>query len=141
MTLLITANYMAVVLLLICICVQDITSRLIANKYVIAIGVAACTLSLLHGQWPNLIFFATVLTLGFFLCMANIIGGGDIKLISALSLLYTPSQFPQFLFLTALSGGAVALVCLLFFLKTTKQNGVPYGVAISFAFIFSYSIN
>jgi len=141
MTWLITANYIAVVLLLLCVCVQDVTSRLIANKHVIAVGLAACTLSLLHGQCPNLVLFAAVLIPGFFLCMANIIGGGDIKLMSALALLYTPSQFPHFLFLTALSGGAVALVCLLFFFKTTKQHGVPYGVAISLAFIFSYSIN
>ncbi|QKJ88624.1 hypothetical protein PMPD1_3710 [Paramixta manurensis] len=138
---LITANYIVVVLLLLVISVQDITSRLISNQLVIIVGIACCSLALLTGHTPNLLLFAAVLVPGFFLCIGNIIGGGDVKLMSMLALLFTPSLFSHFLILTALCGGVIAVVGLIFFYKKTRQHGIPYGVAISLAFIFSYSTN
>jgi len=85
-----------------------------------------------------------VLTLGFFLFQANIFGGGDAKLIAAVSVWTGFSALTPFLFWTVMVGGTLALTLLVarqvmpqaanyppivnHLLK--KQNGIPYGVAI-----------
>ncbi|NIH92211.1 prepilin peptidase CpaA [Enterobacter asburiae] len=132
-------NYLIIILILIIISMQDIYCRVIANKFVIALGIACCTLSFFVGHFPNVLLFIAVLLPGVFLSAANIIGGGDIKLISTLALLFTPAQFANFLLLTSLFGGALAVFCTIFSRKV-KRDGLPYGVAISFGFLFSFPI-
>ena len=123
------------------ISVQDIISRKIANRLVLLLALLTCTLSLLSGSVPNLALFGVTLLIGFFICQFNIIGAGDVKLVAALSLLFSQSHFYDFLFLTLLFGGAVALFSLFFFYRSTTANGIPYGVAIALGFVFSFSLS
>lgn len=87
---------------------------------------------------------ATVLVVGLILFQANIIGGGDAKLLAAAALWTGFTAFAPFMFWTVAAGGALALAllaarCLMKQSATNpafvnrllkRQNGVPYGVAI-----------
>lgn len=87
---------------------------------------------------------AAVFVVGFFLFQANIIGGGDAKLLAAAALWTGSTAFTAFMFWTAAAGGVLALAllaarCLMKQSETNpafvnrllrRQNGVPYGVAI-----------
>ena len=91
----------------------------------------------------HLLFGFGVLALGFVLFQFNIIGGGDAKLLAAVSIWTGMTAFMPFIFWTAIAGGLMALALLTarqllpvgtypafvdHLLK--KQNGIPYGVAI-----------
>ena len=91
----------------------------------------------------HLLFGLAVLAIGFFLFQANIIGGGDAKLLAAATVWTGFPGLPVFLFWTAITGGILALALLAArqFLKQTetrpafvnrllKQTGIPYGLAI-----------
>jgi len=88
----------------------------------------------------------------------NLIGGGDVKLIPAISLWAGPALTLKFLYITAICGGIVSLCMILFiYLKSHKKNKssekinlsmseypeinttgrkIPYGVAIATGGIF-----
>jgi prepilin peptidase CpaA len=92
----------------------------------------------------HLAFGAAMLVVGFFLFQANIIGGGDAKLLAAATVWTGFPAFAPFLFWTAAAGGVMALSLLAarHFIKQAEtnpafvnrllkhQSGVPYGVAI-----------
>ena len=87
---------------------------------------------------------AGVLVVGFILFQANIIGGGDAKLLAAGAVWTGFAAFAPFMFWTATAGGVVALSLLAarHFIKQAETNpsfvnrllerngGIPYGVAI-----------
>ena len=99
---------------------------------------------------------AGVFATGFLLWRRGILGGGDVKLLSALALWAGGSLLLPFLLLTALLGGVLALVwlharhaSLLLPLRVTTglsraglptlpgdEQSLPYGVAVSFAGIW-----
>ena len=74
---------------------------------------------------------------------AGLLGGGDVKLLSAASLFAGPAFMLDFLTVTALSGGAMALAMLAGVsigpgiperdgtLRTRLRSGLPYGPAIA----------
>lgn len=91
----------------------------------------------------HLVFAFGVLALGFVLFQFNVIGGGDAKLLAAVSVWTGFTAFMPFILWTAIAGGVMALALLTarqlipagtypafvdHLLK--KQNGIPYGVAI-----------
>jgi prepilin peptidase CpaA len=90
------------------------------------------------------LFALTVLALGVFLFQANIIGGGDAKLLAAAALWTGFPAFAPFAFWTAIAGGLMALLLLAarklidqaethpaFVKRLLKRQGrIPYGVAI-----------
>jgi prepilin peptidase CpaA len=63
-----------------------------------------------------------------------ILGGGDIKLLAALSLWFTPLSYIQMLLVMSLFGGALAVAFVLrrVILKPKTPGRLPYGVAIAF---------
>ncbi|MGQ8774476.1 A24 family peptidase [Serratia sp. NA_112.1] len=140
MDVLLAINSYIVTILLLIIGWQDVTSRLIRNRNLAFLILALCPMVFLSGAQPNLILSAAVLLIGFPLFLAKVLGAGDVKLIATLALACTTDVFYSFLLLTALLGGFLALIGLFFFHKNTKEHGIPYGVAISLAFIFSYHI-
>lgn len=89
---------------------------------------------------------AGVLVVGFFLFAANIIGGGDAKLLAAAAIWVGPTAFLEFFVWVALAGGALATLVLIARANSghlvaigapdfvhrllTPKNGIPYGVAI-----------
>lgn len=91
----------------------------------------------------NVLFGFGVLAIGFVLFQFNVIGGGDAKLLAAVSIWTGVTAFIPFIVWTAIAGGVMALALLTarqlipagtypafvdHLLK--KQNGIPYGVAI-----------
>lgn len=102
------------------------------------VGVIACFILpfayLTHQQF---FFLPAVMTLvmGFLLFLMNVVGAGDIKLLSVLMLAVPREQVLFLLFFMTLIGALLALVGWLFFRQTVKEQGLPYGVAIAGGFI------
>jgi prepilin peptidase CpaA len=128
---------------------SDIASLTIPNWVSIALAALFVPLALiLHmplGQiGVHLLFGFALLAVGFFLFQANIIGGGDAKLLAGAAVWTGFPAFITFLFWTALAGGVIALALLgarkwiaraesrpAFVNRLlTPESGVPYGVAI-----------
>lgn len=92
----------------------------------------------------HLLFGFAVLAVGFLLFQANIVGGGDAKLLAAAAAWTGSAAILPFLFWTAMAGGlmALALLAARHFVKQAEanpaflnrllktQSGVPYGLAI-----------
>jgi prepilin peptidase CpaA len=136
-----------------CAAVSDLLRYEIPNELSLALTagfmIAAIdlpiTVSLAH-----LLAGAIVLVAGGLLFFRGIWGGGDVKLLAAASLWMGWQQLPQFLLLTALAGGALALGLLTARALTAhstetgrwysrllrRDEGVPYGIAISAAAIY-----
>lgn len=72
-----------------------------------------------------------------------ILGGGDIKLLAALSLWFTPFSYMQMLMVMALFGGALAVgfVVRRVVFKPKTPGRLPYGVAIAFGGLWVLAIN
>lgn len=92
----------------------------------------------------HFLFGFAVLAVGFFLFQANIIGGGDAKLLAAAAVWTGFAAFMPLMFWTAVAGGVMAL-SMLAARRLVKQaethppfvnrlledkGGIPYGVAI-----------
>lgn len=130
-------NLFIVVLLLIILSISDIRKRIISNNIVLLLLVAILPLAyMLHQQifiMPALI----TLIVGFLLFVLNIIGAGDIKLLTVLMLATPMEQAFSLLFFTALSGLVLIIIGWLFFHQSIRRNGLPYGVAISSGFLIN----
>ena len=129
---------------------SDVRSLTIPNRYTLAIALLFPIHMLPIGQPVDWLIALAVgsgmLALGFLLFALRILGGGDAKLMAAVSLWAGLEHLPEFVLLTSLSGGGMAL---LLWLRArldrspsiaavmtsavdsnfTKQP-MPYGVAI-----------
>lgn len=124
----------------------DIRSRIISNWVNIAIAVMAPAFWWASGLsiWPEMVW-----QLGFALAVSGILigiafigyklnvvilGGGDIKLLGALSLWLAPLSYLSMLWVMALCGGALAIAFTLYILvlKPKTKPRLPYGVPIAF---------
>ena len=136
-------------LLLVYAASTDIASLTIPNWVSLALTGAYPPLALFAGAdlatiGMHVLFGFGVLAVGFALFQANIIGGGDAKLLAAAAVWTGVSAFVPFAFWTALAGGVLAIVLLLarkytfmlaaappfVFRLLTPKTGLPYGVAI-----------
>jgi len=88
----------------------------------------------------HLMIFGLVLAAGFAMFMGHIAGAGDIKLLAAVSLWAGPHYIALFLVITAIAGGALALVmAALTYVRNMSaaqaiavaRVPIPYGIAIS----------
>jgi prepilin peptidase CpaA len=127
---------------------SDIARLIIPNWVSIALAAIFPVAALiagapLMGVGLHILFGFGVLAVGFVLFQFNIIGGGDAKLLAAVSIWTGMTAFMPFILWTAIAGGLMALALLTarqllpvgtypsfvdHLLK--KQNGIPYGVAI-----------
>ena len=119
----------------------DLQSRTIPNWLNVAIAAGAPLWWWANGWglWPDVAIqlgFAAGIFVIFAFCFAiGAMGGGDVKLITALSLWLPFVALMRMLFVMAVLGGVVTLVTLVIH-KLRKRSGppeVPYGVAISIA--------
>lgn len=127
----------------------DVARLIIPNWVSLALAAAFPVAALATGEpfasiGMHLAFGLAVLTAGFVLFQANIIGGGDAKLVAAAAVWTGLPGFAPFIICTTIAGGLMALVLVTArqFLKHAetyppfvnhllkKQNGIPYGVAI-----------
>lgn len=128
----------ALALLLLAAAWGDIRSRTIPNGLNVAIALLAIPWWWANGWalWPDIALqigiaaivfglFAVVFALGG-------MGGGDVKLITALALWLKPVPLVQMLVVMALAGGALTLFMLARhrWLRAEGRPEIPYGVAI-----------
>ncbi len=93
----------------------DLRARLIPNELVVAVAVSGLALCLLARPGQAWISVAAAIVVLFGLGVLshfNLIGGGDVKLISATTLLVPPAAIGQLLLAIVLAGGALSCVYL-----------------------------
>ncbi|MEO9463632.1 MAG: prepilin peptidase [Marinomonas sp.] len=127
----------------------DIKSRTISNRLNIAIAIGAPLFWWASGVdlWPGVALHLGVavatfaVTSGLF--ALRMMGGGDVKLLTALALWIEPSWFLQLIVIMALAGGVLTIVMGAYhFMKRQRDKlAVPYGVAIAFAGLWVLSIH
>ncbi len=127
----------------------DIKSRQISNKLNLAIVVGAPVFWFASGISflpegptmfaPTSVIFQIVIALAVFIVSAGLfaikmMGGGDVKLLTALALWIEPSAFMQLLIIMAIAGGVLTIVMGAYhFIQRQKERlAIPYGVAIAF---------
>lgn len=135
MEIIITGLTTIIFLSLLWIVYTDIRYRIISNRAVVIIFILSLLLGVSRDGTINYALALSFLLVGFVLFYFNVVGAGDIKLISALSLSLTLDNAWLFLWFTAVLGGLIALFGLLFFHKSIRRSGVPYGPAIAGGFL------
>ena len=131
---------MALAATLVVAAVIDVRTFTISNRLNLAVAAGAPLywLSIALTPWPGMaiqlaaggIVFA--LLAGAF--YAGMMGGGDVKLASALALWFSPAGTVKFLMLMSVAGGVLTLGLLVWH-RAQKREGrpeIPYGVAIAF---------
>ncbi len=118
----------------------DIRSRTIYNWLNLAIAAAAPAFWWASGMalWPDVAIQLAIAALAFAffagLFALRMMGGGDVKLLTALALWIEPSAFLQLLVIMALAGGALTIVMGVYHVMRRRKDKlqIPYGVAIAF---------
>jgi len=126
--------------LLLVAAVIDVRTFTISNRLNIAVALLAPLYWLSVGLplWPDA-FIQIGVALAVFLLLAGafyagMMGGGDVKLASALALWFSPASTLQFLVVMSIAGGVLTLI-LFGVHRLRKKAGrpeIPYGVAIAF---------
>jgi prepilin peptidase CpaA len=120
--------------------VIDVRTFTISNRLnlTVAAGAPLYWMSIALSPWPGVALqlaagaIVFVLLAGAF--YAGMMGGGDVKLASALALWFSPAGTVKFLVLMSIAGGVLTLV-ILGWHRAQKREGrpeIPYGVAIAF---------
>ncbi len=137
--------------LLVAAAISDVRTMIIPNRYCLAIALLypAYVLSTGAGiDWLGALAICSVLlVVGFLLNLGRIVGGGDAKMLAAVALWAGTELFVEFLVITGITGGAMALTYWirhrmsraasvgLFFLAPPDPNfakqPMPYAVAIA----------
>ena len=142
-----TGEYFKIILLcalgalLIAAAVTDLRARIISNRLNLAVAALAPLWWLANGYalWPDmavqLLAGAAIFTLFAALFALGMMGGGDVKLLTALALWFPWQAILSLVVLMALLGGVVTLVTVIHHKMTHRlgQPEIPYGVAISLA--------
>lgn len=129
-----------VVLLLVAAAVIDGATRIIPNWLNLTIALLAIPYwwATHLGLWPGIAIQFGVATAAFalfalFFALGQM-GGGDVKLITALALFLPPSLFLRMLMIMAIAGGVLTLVMVV--RHRLRRDGSPfenpYGIAIAF---------
>ena len=121
-------------------CWTDLRRREIDNWLNAAIALGAPLFWYAAGfGWVDIVFQIGIAVVVFMvlvgLFVSGSMGGGDVKLLTALALWVQPIQFVQLLVIMSIVGGLLTLVFWVIH-KRRRQQGpvaVPYGVAISIA--------
>ena len=135
---------LAVAVVLILAAVEDIRTRRISNRLsIILLGLFAFNAisGILTGMnivtvlaWP-IVVGVSVFAVGLALFAMGLMGGGDVKLLSAMALFAGPELGLSFVLYVTVLGGVVALGLLLWTrIRSTEnpdQAKVPYGLAIA----------
>lgn len=127
----------------------DIKRRQIDNWLNASIALAAPVFWWTSGLslWPDVALQFAV-AIGAFALLSilfalRMMGGGDVKLLTALALWIEPSAFLQLLIIMAIAGGVLTIVMGAYhFLQNQKERlAIPYGVAIAFGGLWVLAAN
>ncbi len=119
-------------LICIAISVTDVVHRRIDNLAVILLLIVVTVLSQ-HDSQEMIVSLIVTFLIAIIIFALHIWGGGDSKLLLALSPLFTVSQLPDLVVAVLLCGGLLSLVYWVKYhiiLKAKLERGIPYGVAI-----------
>jgi prepilin peptidase CpaA len=136
--------------------VQDAVQLRISNVLTVPVFVLALAAMALSGPgfelWQNFAMFAAVLAAGTWLFSRHALGGGDVKLLAAVSLWADGWTALRLLVTIAMAGGILALAIL--FLRTVVSDGVaarvktlrpragiPYGIAIAAGTLLAITVS
>jgi prepilin peptidase CpaA len=122
---------------LLLICYSDIRHRIISNKFIITVALNTLALGFAKYHTVSIVIPLLVLLTGYILFYFKLIGGGDVKLITALLFTLTAGQALNFILYTAIMGGVVMITGMLINREDIQQRGVPYAVAITGGFLLS----
>ncbi|WP_300535890.1 prepilin peptidase [Sphingosinicella sp.] len=120
---------------------SDVTRRIIPNTVNAAVALLAVPFWLGSGEalWP-LVGWQLLLAVGVFAVFAGIfalgaMGGGDVKLLTALALWLPAIPYLRMLVLMSIIGGVLTLAYLVWHRKRGKAGNpeIPYGCAICLA--------
>ena len=118
----------------------DLRSRRIANWLNAAIAIAAPAFWWASGLdlWPGVAQQIGVAIATFAVCAGlfavRMMGGGDVKLLTALALWIPPAAFLKLIIVMALAGGVLTLAFGAWHITRRRRDriAIPYGVAIAF---------
>lgn len=127
----------------------DLKRRQIDNwlNAAIALGAPVFWWSAGLSLWPDVAIQLGVATAAFAvfagLFALRMMGGGDVKLLTALALWITPYHFMQLLLVMALAGGALTIVMAAWHVMRRERDKlkIPYGVAIAFGGLWVLAVN
>lgn len=127
----------------------DIRSRQISNKLNLAIAIAAPAFWWSSGLalWPDVATQIGIAVAAFAVLAGmfalGMMGGGDVKLLTALALWIEPNAFLQLIIIMALAGGVLTIIMGGWhFLRQEKERlAIPYGVAIAFGGLWVLAAN
>lgn len=141
MNLLIFTLQMIVILLLLRLSYTDIRDRIIDNNVILALLVIILPISFLKYQTIFILPAVFALMIGFLLFTLRVIGAGDVKLVSVLMLMIPLDELIYFFFFIAFAGLLLIVVGWLFYRKSIRERGLPYGVAISLGFLTNLALS
>jgi prepilin peptidase CpaA len=129
------------VLILVSAGIEDARIREISNWKNAAIALLALPWWFAMGldPWPDMAIQLGVAVAVFALFAAafqfGMMGGGDVKMITALALWFPFDQLVTLLIIMSLAGGAITLVMLVekWVRRRSEQPEIPYGIAIAIA--------
>jgi prepilin peptidase CpaA len=127
----------------------DIRRRQIDNwlNAAIALGAPLFWWSSGLALWPDVAMQLGVALAAFAILAAlfalKVMGGGDVKLLTALALWVRPEQFMQLLLIMAIAGGVLTVVMGAWHVmrRQKDQLAVPYGVAIAFGGLWVLAVH
>jgi prepilin peptidase CpaA len=119
---------------------EDARDYLIPNRICAAVAALFPIYVLTIGEWstlwPSTFVAIGVLVVGFILFSRGLLGGGDVKLMVAVSLWAGPALVLPFVFITGIAGGLLSLAMIA--PRLIAREGallagppVPYGVAVA----------
>jgi prepilin peptidase CpaA len=119
----------------------DIRRRQIDNWLTAAIALGAPAFWWAAGLslWPDVVMMVGVALLAFValagLFALKLMGGGDVKLLTALALWLAPMSFVKLLVIMSLIGGVLTILMAMWHFTVTRRRDakIPYGVAIAAA--------
>ena len=131
----------------------DFRSLIISNKTTLLIVILFFTESLINSRIDGTFLYTLLCSLFVFLFfftlfVFNLLGGGDVKLVTSISLWLGPALLFDFLFFMSLIGGGIALIKILLIktkdhfssvalknmtYKFSQTKEIPYGIAIGFS--------
>ncbi|WP_343348266.1 prepilin peptidase [Sphingomicrobium sp. XHP0239] len=131
----------ALAALMVYMAVRDVQTRRIRNWIVLVTAVGALLFwwSIGLPLWPDAALRVATAMAVFIVCyvlfLMRLMGGGDVKLATALALWFPWAAMIQFLVIMSLAGGVLSLVVWgdHKIRGKTEKAEVPYGVAIGFA--------
>lgn len=116
----------------------DIFFRTISNIQILCI-IGLCSLSYFSRDLDlNVWIPLLTLFIGVLIWKFRVLGAGDVKLLSILTLIIPYEVVTSFFFLTSIIGAVIGVLIYILARFISIQKSVPYGVAIMSSFLFLF---